>query len=184
LYGSDPELTITQHQSSSGFVDDITHWNIHIRNSLIRPETTDELYQSTQTTAQWWENLLYSSGGTLELRKCFYYMFHWQFASNGVPSFSPTTAFPIPIQVKHSITETFTPIKHKPCCASHKTLGKMENPLGNYDNKAHRIKSKVDTFAQHIRTAAMTEAVAGTLYCKKLLPSLFYGIASACMTLK
>ena len=92
---TDPKNELTHHQSSSGFVDNITHWNIHIRNSLLQPETTTALHSATTTTAQWWENLLHSSGGTLELSKCFYYMFHWTFSLNSTASFKvPSTRHP------------------------------------------------------------------------------------------
>ena len=36
-------------------------------------------------TAQWWEQLLYATGGKLELPKCFYYTILWKFDVEGVP---------------------------------------------------------------------------------------------------
>ena len=66
---TDPDNNILHQQYASGFVDDITHWNIDIRKSLLTPESTESLHKSTTETAQWWENLLHSSGCTLELQK-------------------------------------------------------------------------------------------------------------------
>ena len=85
---------------------------------------------TTLILAQWWENLLHSSGGKLELSKCFYYMFHWMFDLQGAATFSPISTFPDPIILTNSVTKEATIIEHKPCSESHKTLGKMENPTG------------------------------------------------------
>ena len=181
---TDPKNELTHHQSSSGFVDNITHWNIHIRNSLLQPETTTALHSATTTTAQWWENLLHSSGGTLELSKCFYYMFHWTFSLNGTASFSPTTRFHRPVTLVSSVTTNPTPIEHKPCTESHKTLGKLENPSGNYDDEANRIKLKADAFALKVKLSALSLEEAGVLYSSIYVPSICYGLQSGCLTLK
>ena len=43
-----------------------------------------ELIAKAQACAQIWEWLLYSSGGALELWKCFWYLMYWQWV-NGCP---------------------------------------------------------------------------------------------------
>ena len=43
------------------------------------------MYQDTQQTAQWWEQLLHATGGKLQLTKCFYYPMIWQYDAEGVP---------------------------------------------------------------------------------------------------
>jgi hypothetical protein len=64
LYLEDPYFQNTIKQTSSGFVDDITHWN----------------------TTQHWEQLLHSTGGKLALEKCLYYAIYWDFDDEGIPS--------------------------------------------------------------------------------------------------
>ena len=181
---TDPQNNITHHQSSSGFVDDITHWNIDVRDSLLRREPIPALISTTTTTAQWWENLLHSSGGTLELSKCFYYMFHWSFAPDGSGKFSTPDEYPHQVSLTNSVTNVSTPIDHKPCHKCHKTLGKLENPSGNYDDEAARIRSKADSFANHVQSSALSADEAGILYSTIYIPSVCYGFASGCMSLK
>ena len=44
------------------------------------------MYHDAQITAQWWEQLLFSTGGKLELTKCFYHPILWHFDDEGIPS--------------------------------------------------------------------------------------------------
>jgi hypothetical protein len=37
-----------------------------------------ELIKNGHESAQIWERILYSSSGALELKKCFWYLMHWQ----------------------------------------------------------------------------------------------------------
>lgn len=59
----------------------------------------------------------------------------------------------------------------------------MENPSGNYDNEATRIKEKADNMAKHVTSSALSEEAAGTLYSSMYINSICYGFASGCMSL-
>ena len=181
---TDPENTITVQQSSTGFVDDITHYNINILESLIKPEQPQTLQETTLILAQWWENLLHSSGGKLELSKCFYYMFHWMFDLQGAATFSPKSTFPDPIILIDSVTKEPTVIEHKPCSESHKTLGKMENPTGNYDDESKRITEKADGYAYKIAASGLSYLETITLHNTMYLPAVSYGLQSGTLSLK
>ena len=172
---TDPDCSITAHQSSSGFVDDITHWNIHIRNSLLHPESPDTLLQSTTATAQRWENLLHSSGGKLELSKCFYYMFHWSFNADGKAYLSPP---------EYSETDMDIQIEHRAGTKSHKTLGKMENPSGNYEDETKRITEKAEGFAHKVLASGLNAIEALVLHNTIYLPAVCYSFASGTMTIQ
>ena len=58
----------------------------------------------------------------------------------------------------------------------------MENPSGNYNDEAIRIKEKADDFAQKVITSALTAQEAQKLYHTIYIPSVSYGLASGCMT--
>ncbi len=47
-----------------------------------------ELIAYRQAHAQIWEQILFSSGGALELKKCFWYLVYWQWV-NGCPQMAP-----------------------------------------------------------------------------------------------
>jgi 23S rRNA pseudoU1915 N3-methylase RlmH len=51
--------------------------------------TSRELAQVLQTDAQHWEKLLFTSGGKLELSKCFFYIMYWKFTEDGMPFLTP-----------------------------------------------------------------------------------------------
>ena len=56
----------------TGFVDDTNHWINNFDRAIQGNYSTQEMYWNTQTTAQWWEQLLYSTGGKLELPNFFF----------------------------------------------------------------------------------------------------------------
>ena len=70
----------------TGFVDDTTHWVNNFPRAIQGNYPTVEMYRDTQQTAQWWEQLLHSTGGKLELTKCFYYPIIWTFDKEGIPT--------------------------------------------------------------------------------------------------
>jgi hypothetical protein len=81
-----PLQTATVMHIMDGFVDDTTNWVnnfiLSLTNRKLQMLTTAErLHES----AQHWEQLLYSSGGALELKKCFYYYICWIFNEHANP---------------------------------------------------------------------------------------------------
>jgi hypothetical protein len=79
----EPDGHIRVSQLASGFVDDITHWNIDMERSLTSGDNSEMIQTETTVAAQWWEELLYTTGGNLELTKCFYYQIVWEFDADG-----------------------------------------------------------------------------------------------------
>ena len=73
------------------------------------------------------------------MTKCFYYPIIWQFDDEGVPSLSPPLAANT-VEIISSETGETVPIASKSPRDSHKTLGIMENPSGNYADKYDSIQ--------------------------------------------
>jgi hypothetical protein len=46
----------------SGFVDNITHWNIDMERSLTSCDNSEMINEETMVAAQWWEEFLYNRG--------------------------------------------------------------------------------------------------------------------------
>ena len=66
-----------------GFVDDS---NGQVNAFLQSPQPSpEELISKMQEDAQTWNDLLWSSGGALELTKCSYQILHWEFKADGSP---------------------------------------------------------------------------------------------------
>jgi hypothetical protein len=72
---ADPWEDIFEERNADSFVDDTSNGcNDGLQQEAI-PYT--ELIAKAQVMAQIWERILYSSGGALELWKCFWYLLYW-----------------------------------------------------------------------------------------------------------
>lgn len=105
-------------QFTIGFMDDNN-------NYVTREDNTSELEELLQTRAQTWEKLLYSTGGTLELSKCFTYSVKWKHNKTERHRMSEDQAN---INIMESILNSTVKVKSKPTNKSHKTLGCYKNP--------------------------------------------------------
>jgi hypothetical protein len=99
--------------------------------SLEEDETMESLVEATEEAAQCWESLLFSTGGKLELSKCFFYLVYWVFNEEGEPSMLGPDAVTQQVQIIDSKTNLPIEIEIRPSNESHKTLGVMEAPDGD-----------------------------------------------------
>ncbi|KAG7358422.1 reverse transcriptase RNA-dependent DNA polymerase [Nitzschia inconspicua] len=84
-----PDGSIRTQIYMVGFVDDSANCINDFTNSFQEVET---LLHKAQQDAQLWNDLLDSSGGALEVRKCMFHLAHYQFTPRGAPvlqSFAP-----------------------------------------------------------------------------------------------
>jgi hypothetical protein len=73
----DPQI-YTEHHGEA-FVDDTTLWMMSMTASL------PIVLETMQIKAQGWERLLWTTGGALNLKKCFWYGVHWDWTKTGKP---------------------------------------------------------------------------------------------------
>jgi hypothetical protein len=180
---TDPQNEITTNQIMSGFVDDTTHWINNFQASLSEVEHLSELITQTKITAQWWEELLNTLGGKLELPKCFFYLVHWIFNDEGEPTIINPTFLPSDIELIDSADGSTAKIATKPSYELHKTLGVIMNPAGNPADEIERLNEKSKKFAQRISLAILTKLEATMLYAFYFVPSIGYGLAVGILTL-
>jgi hypothetical protein len=180
---SDPFNEIETNKIMSGFVDDTTHWINNFKDSLAEVEHLTELIMQTKETAQWWEELLNTVGGKLELPKCFFYLVHWIFNDEGEPTIVNPLLLPSDIELRDSETGKPATIATKSSYESHKTLGVMMNPAGTPQDEIERLSTKSMKFAQRISLAALTKLEAMMLYSFYFIPSIGYGLAVGILTL-
>jgi hypothetical protein len=79
---ADPWEDIFEERNADSFVDDTSNRCNDGLQEEAMPYT--ELIAKAQVMAQIWERILYSLGGALELRKCFWYLLYWTW-ENGHP---------------------------------------------------------------------------------------------------
>jgi hypothetical protein len=72
---ADPWGDIFEERNADSFVDDTLNGcnDAHLDMAM----AFEELIAHAQACAQIWERILYSSGGALELKNCFWFMVYW-----------------------------------------------------------------------------------------------------------
>jgi hypothetical protein len=133
-----------------GFVDDSTgQVNSLTSNKQPHPDTLRDVMKYD---AQLWSDLLWLSGGLLELDKCSFHQVHYNFAPGGTPIMRPGI-YGNPLAVKDS-TGSMVTIPAKSVYDSHKTLVHYKAPAGINTKQRDILHLKFDTFAQLVLTSS------------------------------
>ncbi len=101
--------------------------NFFMSNEIPHPE---QLVDALSQDAQMWEDLLWCSGGALELSKTSYQIMYWDFTMNG-DSILQCGQVSKNFELQSGDRMTVSVIKSKPAYSSHKTLGHYKDPAGN-----------------------------------------------------
>jgi hypothetical protein len=166
-----------------GFVDDTSKWINRFIEELLdefaEEDVSPTIVEDLQVSAQWWEQLLYSTGGQLELSKCLYYVMSWDFDAEGKPFLRGRDSIPAEqITVQSSAGLGSEEIRHFDCTRSHKTLGVMENPALVYDDEYARLENKVTALTRHLQVDPLYPGDAVTMYWSIMLPSVGYSLVT------
>jgi hypothetical protein len=131
-----------------------------------------------QIGAQHWEKLLFTSGGKLELSKCFLYIMHWKFSSEGIPSLTSKDELPHQLLLHQGNDRVPTEILQKDCGDSHKTLGVMKAPNRSQASKIARLHLKCNIHAKAILSNGVTQSDAPIAYKVYHLTSVGYSLGT------
>lgn len=166
----DPSGSRIVNMSITGFVDDtnscINEW---------RPQHDvkyNTLYPKLQNDAQMWADLVFASGGKLELSKCSIHHLTFRFEADGTPQVclddTPSISLQDP-QTKCSIElRTFN------CHTPHKTLGHWKAPAGNSRTQLLHIQNKIKVVNLRIATSSLSRYGARLAYHAIVVASLRY----------
>jgi hypothetical protein len=125
-----------------------------------------------------WKDLLETSGGKLDLKKCFYYILSWKFDDHGNPI--PTTL----VEQREVLNQVHIPdcslatpiaIKQKEVIVEHKTLGCFKSVLGIASTEIKYLKTNSDILGNPILCESLTQYQVYPAYNIVNLPSLKYG---------
>jgi hypothetical protein len=176
---TDPAQQIQTSRPIDGFVDDTTACTNRFTTELLMfaHEQHDEkkaydllkiIADDAQKLAQRWERLLWSTGGKLELTKCFTYVIHWVFDDKGKPTQATNTHLQEKLNIQPMAISNSSEggqiqaLEQKECFEAHKTLGaKIRADLGQL-SEADRLTSKVVNFASDMRFARTSPSDANT----------------------
>jgi hypothetical protein len=166
-----PDGKDTVHMSMVGFVDDSTgSCNDFTPNSQI---PVDTLLQRMETDAQVWNNLLYCSGGKLELPKCSFHVLSFEFAPDGSPK--PTiNRYDDKIHILDSETSTPIPIHSKRSFDPHKTLGHQKSPKTSAKVNLKETVQKANNLAFLIALSPISREGAYLAYNTVFIPTVKY----------
>jgi hypothetical protein len=123
-----PDKSLSVALSMVGFVDDSTG---QVNDFTANPQPSPEvLNKFMQYDTQLWSDLLWLSGGLLELPKCSYHHLHFTFEADGRPNIMGGQAGPS-LVLTSSQDGSPVHIPQKSGFAPHTTLGHWKAPAGN-----------------------------------------------------
>jgi hypothetical protein len=154
----------------SGFVDDtnaaLNDWQPQREAGL--PILLDRLTHDAQT----WNDLLFISGGKLELSKCSFHMLRFDFKPDGTPR--PSLEIPPSIVLKDSVTQEDIKIDGLGAAQPHKTLGHWKSPAGPQRKQLQTIQAKTQKLGQLIGTSSLSRYGSQLAYQAKYVAGLRY----------
>jgi ribonuclease HI len=165
--------TIKVRQSTVGFVDD--------NNNCVTKNGEQPIQEALQKSAQKWERLLYSSGGTLELSKCFTYAINWEQDEEGRHKISEE---PVSIKICESITNSSVEIKSKKATESHKTLGCFKNPAMSMRDQTRELHKRIERISQLMCSYGLSNETTRIAYHHVYLPAVQYALTSSYISRK
>jgi hypothetical protein len=157
-----------------GFVDDSTG-TVNSFGATTQP-TLEDLLNKMQHDAQLWHDLLWCSGGMLELPKCSYHFLYFAYLPDG-------THIPRGGQVGPSLsikspTNQNVDIPPKSVYATHKTLGHEIAPAGTGKTQINKLQAKQSHLSQCLASSPATQALSyyHTIYVPSIyiLPQTFF----------
>jgi hypothetical protein len=163
----------------SGFVDDtnasLNDWQPQHQMEL------DALLTILAHDAQIWNDLLFVSGGKLELSKCSFHVLQFQFRPDGTPYPDlsapppyPDLSAPPPIKLTDSVSHASITIKSLSADEPHKTLGHWKSPAGKQSKQLKEIQQKAKRTSMLIATSPIPRHGAKMAYMAKYIASLQY----------
>ena len=167
--------------SMIGFVDDC----IGQTNSFSQPNSSTDnfdeiLRQTSHNDAQQCSDLLYASGGTLELSKCSCQVLQWWFTIHGTPFLAPKDkTHQALLMVTDRTTQQQQPLQLLSPYQAHKTLGHYKDPAGTQSVQFRQLKQKSDDAVTFLWSYPLSRLEAWTFYYACYLPSVCYPLASS-----
>jgi len=157
-----------------GYVDDVNS-----RTSGNMEE--NKLTLMAEKDAQLWHDLLWSSGGKLELSKSYYRHIRYDTDKIGNPRLRPGMEWMPPMRIK-TADGHYMEIKPANSITDHKSLGCLIGPQGKLKDQLREIKTKCAYYANLARHANLTRREADMFYRSVFVASTSYPLDSTYFT--
>jgi hypothetical protein len=152
-----------------GYVDNCSQ---QVNEFKAHPQPSAErLVELMTQDAQPWSDLLWSSGGALEVPKCSFQVVETNWSSRGRPFLQGNcTAPPLYIQTKHGPIR----VRQTSCYQARRSLGIHFCPSGTMQKQFEILLAKSQKFAKEALTNALTRTEARMMFHGIYLPSITY----------
>jgi len=164
-----PNGTDTIDKIIDAFVDDTDLWDILYGTNL--PDQAG--MERMQRRAQSWERLMYSSGGKLNLQKCFWYYVSWKW-HNGIPRLATIDECPGDLKILSGNDETPVTITRVESTSALATLGVLTSPSGQTTSQFDKLKTTLNAINNTVRQTNLTLEEADMLVPVYIQPKLTY----------
>ena len=171
-----PEGDMVVRFNMVGFVDDSTCITGGNPN-----DTLQELLQKMKDDAQLWHDLLWCSGGKLELSKCGYHVIYYDFDDSGIPRMRHSPGDSITLQNEH---EEPIPIKSKNIYQTRVNLGHAKSPGDSCNTEFKRTMKKAITIGNAIAQCGGSRSENMMLYKAVWKPAIEYTLPQSFLTEK
>jgi hypothetical protein len=161
-----------------GFVDDKSLF----ANTMPFHDYVPDLKMSLAADMQLWASLLETTGGKLELSKCFYYILSWKFDYNGKPvplNINDQLYFIFPITVQDSTTGKDVTIRQYEVHSPPRALGVWKTMIGGESDHLEVLQGRSDHMGALIGTANITRHEARVAFNSIYTTMMTYSL-SAC----
>ena len=176
-----PDRSLTIDIYRVGFVDDTTSY---VNQFMSDTAPTPAFLISLLThDSQLWSDLLWKSGGGLELPKCTYHFWYYSFMEDGCPFLIDGQVGPPVVLVTGDGLSTAT-VPHTSVYTAYKTLGCWKAPGGAQTKQYEILLTQCQNHARIISTSALTRREAWTYYFSMYLTSVGYSLPVCHFTFK
>lgn len=160
-----------------GFVDDSNG----ITNLPPGQTSISDLLTRVQHDSQLWHDLLWLSGGKLELSKCSFHVLAFDFNTAGCPFPITRESFQLPVKDENNAAVS---IEYKTVYKSHKTLGHHKSPCGNSATQLKAMISKGTKLATQLKRCPIWPIEAKILYESVVVPAVGFPLPQSRLTEK
>ena len=134
-----------------------------------------ELVASLERAAQTWEQLLYFSGGALNLSKCSWYALFWDW-KNGRPQIRQLAADDPVVTLRRGATEGATMIKRQELTKASRLLGVYQTPTGDFSEHIAIMKNRADKYEGYLRSPRLNHSDIRTFHRTMYAPAMRYSL--------
>ena len=146
---SSPDGKIQFNSPGTGYVDDVT-LGATANDEDADGEREENLIMNINTIAKYWEKMLFTNGGRLELKKCFWILVSWKW-HQGIPTMTTMEDHPAILSLTQSESREVVTIERKEVNEAPKVLGCLIQANGSWKAEQDRWTSTALQFAMKVK---------------------------------